>query len=428
VGGSPEQPIDLPRPSVVARILGVWWVLLAAVPFGWLTFAAFLYAGIRARRRSWLWTGGVYFVLIWGATVVASVEELPEGLRQAGGFVFLFGWPVGFIHALALTPRYLRARAARRGTLAPAVSVAPPPIPPPVPPPPPSPPSAQPSSATPPVPREPLEVPGWKRGWAGGRVRFWLLVAFDVILILGGLLFLLSDQRVALVMLLFGVGTAFTLPLFVTWRRRGSVSIAAVPDRIGRTGLYFPYSRGKQRANVVGLIFMALACAAFTAFVPELEIRLAGLLGAAVFGLNALRLAARPGVAPYIALTEEGVAARSGATTWFIPWIAITNLGPLEIRMRSAREQFVGVAVSDRALVETGRSTRFFMRLNRWLAADISYSTTGLEVDPALLLASMLFYWRHPEARSELSTQAAVDRVTRVDLFGGSPPTGSGTT
>jgi hypothetical protein len=96
--------------------------------------------------------------------------------------------------------------------------------------------------------------------------------------------------------------------------------------------------------------------------------------------------------------------------------------------MRSAREQYVGVAVTDRALVQTGRTARFFMRLNRWLAADLSYTTRGLEVDPALLLASMLFYWRHPEARSELSTQTAVDRVNRVDLFGDSRATVPGTT
>jgi hypothetical protein len=370
--------------------------------------------------------GAVYFVLIWSATLVALLDDPSEGAQQASGLVLLIVWPVSFFHALALAPGYLRAKQALGSTPTPPVAStsASPPLPPPVAIPPPPMPAATVAVPPPPVPamvalpREPTEVPGWKRGWAGGRVRFWFLLLFDVVLTIGGLLFLLSDVGVATVMLLFAIGTAFTLPLFVTWRRRGSVSFAAVPDMIGRAGLYFPYSRGKLRANVVGLIFMAFACAAFMVLVPDLELRLAGLLGTSVFGLNALRLVWRPGVPSYVTLIEEGVAARLGPSTWFVPWTAIANIGPLEIRMRSAREQYVGVAVTDRAMVQTGRTARFFMRLNRWLAADLSYTTRGLEVDPALLLASMLFYWRHPEARNELSTQAAVERANRFDLFG----------
>lgn len=275
--------------------------------------------------------------------------------------------------------------------------------------------------------REPFEVPGWKRGWGGGRVRFWATLIFDVILVVGGLLFLFSDVGVAAVMLLFGIGTAFTLPLYATWRRRGAIWTAAIPDAPGRIGLYFPYSRGKHRANVVGLLLMALSCLVFMVVIPELELRLAGMLGGVVLGMNAIRMFARPRTAPYVGLIEEGVMARVGPSSWFVPWAAITDVAPVEIRMRSAREQFVGVAVADRNLVEISRTGRGLMRLNRWLAADLSYTTRGLEVDPALLFWAMHLYWRHPQMRGELSTQTAVDRVNRLDLFDGSTESAAGT-
>ena len=275
--------------------------------------------------------------------------------------------------------------------------------------------------------REPFEVPGWKRGWGGGRVRFGATLVFDVILVLGGLLFLLSDVGIAVTMLLFGIGTAFTLPLYVTWKRRGAIWIAPIPDAPGRVGLYFPYSRGKHRANAVGLLLMALACVVFMVVVPDLELRLAGMLSGIVLGMNAIRTFARPRTAPYIGLTEEGVVARVGPSSWFVPWAAIGNVAPVEIRMRSAREQFVGVAVVDRSLVEISRTGRRLMRLNRWLAVDLSYTTRGLEVDPALLFWAMHFYWRHPEMRVELSAQTALDRVASLDLFDGSSETAAGT-
>jgi hypothetical protein len=253
------------------------------------------------------------------------------------------------------------------------------------------------------------------------------MVVFTGALVLGGLLFLLSDVRIATVMLLFGLGSAFTLPMFVIWRRNGRVSFFSVPDRPGRVGLHFPYSRGKHRSTVVGLVFMSIACAAFALFATDVETRLAGILGASVLGLNAVRVLAKPGAPPYVALLEEGIVARVGASASFVPWAAVTNVVPVEIRMRSAREQFVGVNVSDRTYVETSGWGRTLMRINRWVAADLSYTTRGLDVDPALLFYATHYYWRHAEARKELLSDSAVERVALFDLVDGSRAGDTGT-
>jgi hypothetical protein len=413
------------------RILQCWWVLFTLVPFGWLAFVAFVYAAIRARRGAWFAFAALYFVSIWGATVVGSIDQLSEGAHQAAGLVLILAWPASFIHALALTPRYLRARAERiaAARLAPGVPV--PVHPQSIPPPPVGPVSMPVAHAAVPgmaaARRDPIEVPGWSQGWAGGRVLFAFFAFFTAALILGGLLFLFSDVSVALVMLLFGLGSACTLPSFITWRRNGAVSSAAIPDRPGRIGLYFPYSRGKHRATVFGLLLMSFACAAFAWASPDIETRLAGIIGFAVLGMNAVRILAKPGAPPYVALIEEGIVARVGASASFVPWGAVIGIVPVEIRMRSAREQFVGVNVSDRTHVETSGWGRTLMRINRWVAADLSYTTRGLDVDPALLFYAAHFYWRRPELRQELSSASAVDRVTGFDLFGDSPTPGTGT-
>lgn len=81
---------DRPRP---------WWVLASFVPFGWLTFAGFLYAGARARMRLALLLAAVFM-----ATNVAGFV-IPD---DAGGAVIVLSWLAGIGASVAVAPGWQR--------------------------------------------------------------------------------------------------------------------------------------------------------------------------------------------------------------------------------------------------------------------------------------------------------------------------------
>jgi hypothetical protein len=87
------------------RLLRDWWVLLP-LTFGLLTWAAFLYVGIRARRPGWLIASFVYGAAIFVAFGVdAAVGEKKWSSTMAGLVLFaLMGG--GFAHALAIRQRF----------------------------------------------------------------------------------------------------------------------------------------------------------------------------------------------------------------------------------------------------------------------------------------------------------------------------------
>lgn len=86
-----------------------WWILFTLVPFGWLAFVSFAYAGAKANEPRWKRWAVVYLLMFWIATVIASVQELPYALRQVGGMVMLFGWAMPVVHALRIRQEYLAA-------------------------------------------------------------------------------------------------------------------------------------------------------------------------------------------------------------------------------------------------------------------------------------------------------------------------------
>jgi len=77
-----------------------WWVLLA-VPLGLTTWAAFLYAGIRTRKRSLLGFAALYAATLSGWLVLDAGNA--HGAREAVGAVLaLATWIGGLAHALAI--------------------------------------------------------------------------------------------------------------------------------------------------------------------------------------------------------------------------------------------------------------------------------------------------------------------------------------
>ena len=80
--------------------LASWWVLLPFVPLGQLSWTAFLYAGVRARKPSWFAFAALYFALGVGGLVVAEFASF-------GFWLVLGSWVASIVHGLAIRGEYL---------------------------------------------------------------------------------------------------------------------------------------------------------------------------------------------------------------------------------------------------------------------------------------------------------------------------------
>jgi hypothetical protein len=75
-----------------------WWVALTLVPLALTGWGAFIYAGVRGRKRGWVAFGLAYFVL----TVVGWVLAQADSLNGLAGAIILITWAATFVHALAI--------------------------------------------------------------------------------------------------------------------------------------------------------------------------------------------------------------------------------------------------------------------------------------------------------------------------------------
>ena len=78
------------------------WLLLT-LPLGITTFAAFLYIGIRARRRRWLAWAGVYLATLAGWLVLSAPEHTSGTADGVGAVLWLVTWIGGGVHALVVS-------------------------------------------------------------------------------------------------------------------------------------------------------------------------------------------------------------------------------------------------------------------------------------------------------------------------------------
>ena len=99
---------DEHAPSRGREIAASAWILLTLVPLGWLAWGALVYAGARARKRSWVAFGLVYLALIWGGTIVAGVDSLEDTtVEDVSVGIWLFSWFATLVHALVIRRPYL---------------------------------------------------------------------------------------------------------------------------------------------------------------------------------------------------------------------------------------------------------------------------------------------------------------------------------
>ena len=74
---------------------------------GWFAWGGILYAGVRARHRSWVVFGLVYAALIIGGTWITGVAEDGSAIENAGVSAWLLAWFATFVHALVIRRDYL---------------------------------------------------------------------------------------------------------------------------------------------------------------------------------------------------------------------------------------------------------------------------------------------------------------------------------
>jgi hypothetical protein len=85
------------------------WVLTSLIPFGWVTWAGFLWAGFRAKQPAWVLAGFVYLAITAGTLIVTSLDDNENGLDDNLGYVVMFSaWAVGILHAFLTRKPYLR--------------------------------------------------------------------------------------------------------------------------------------------------------------------------------------------------------------------------------------------------------------------------------------------------------------------------------
>ncbi len=85
------------------------WVLTSLIPFGWVTWAGFGYAGFRARRPAWVVAGAVYLAITVATLFVTSLDDNTKGVDDNVGYIVMFSaWGVGICHAFLSRKAYLR--------------------------------------------------------------------------------------------------------------------------------------------------------------------------------------------------------------------------------------------------------------------------------------------------------------------------------
>ncbi|BCK52398.1 hypothetical protein NWFMUON74_01700 [Nocardia wallacei] len=115
----------------------------------------------------------------------------------------------------------------------------------------------------------------------------------------------------------------------------------------------------------------------------------------------------------FLAISEYGISQGLGHTTRTLSWSDVGAVQP--ILLNSNHTVRIVPIPGAKIHVDTGKS--LVDRMQRGLLeGSIDVPVAALGIDPALALHLVRYYWQHPEARGELTSAAAVDRMRRGDL------------
>jgi hypothetical protein len=281
---------------------------------------------------------------------------------------------------------------------------------------------------------------GWTRPFAGGWGQFAFMVVVGGLLSAGGLVMALTgrgaERGAGAATSLFFFACLLTAPLFAPGRRGGRLRLETlrVGDRHER-GILVPYS-GLRMAMVLGATAcLALASLGFVVFADAFAddpgespwpVRLVGAVGTMFFGVGGFMLARRGwGRRWWLLLAPSAVVMAMGGARTVVPWEAIQQVRATEVtthvRGVAVREPLVGIDVSDPQAIQTGPLERLLLPLNRRLAADITLPIRTLDIDPLRLYEALRYYHQHPQARSELATEAGLARMQHGQFTSAQP-------
>jgi DNA uptake protein ComE-like DNA-binding protein len=105
------------------ELLASAWVLAPLASLGFLAWAGFLYAGIRARHRPWIVAAVVYLVAFLSGFALPRDEG---GATAWAGFLFMAVWVAASVHAFIARPEFLIRLDARLSGVVEGVSPPPP--------------------------------------------------------------------------------------------------------------------------------------------------------------------------------------------------------------------------------------------------------------------------------------------------------------
>lgn len=90
------------------RLRSKAWLVLAAVPLGFTTWAAFLYIGVRARRPQWLAWAGIYAATLAGYAILDNPAHPSSTAKGLAAGLALLTWIGGGVHAIAVSSDAVR--------------------------------------------------------------------------------------------------------------------------------------------------------------------------------------------------------------------------------------------------------------------------------------------------------------------------------
>jgi hypothetical protein len=208
-------------------------------------------------------------------------------------------------------------------------------------------------------------------------------------------------------------------------RRRGMSAVRhGLVAGIDEPGLLIPYSRAVATTAVLVPVAVLLVTApAMVLFLLALlvdGVHIEVLAPLAVFTAGTIYLVwllaevARKRLAlGLLALTPSGVCHRSWAFRSYVPWTAITSVSTGQTR----EGPLITMAVFANTEPRFHQTSRLWKQDEFRLAPHIAIKTAYLAVDPALAYHALAYYHAHPNARPELATTTALDRLRTARLL-----------
>ena len=104
----PDRPLSGDGPTPLRRFAESLWVAVPALTLGWLAGAAFLYAGLRARKPVWAGFGALYGITgILGRVLLPGSDATGAGIEDVGLALSAGTLAVATAHALFIRRAYL---------------------------------------------------------------------------------------------------------------------------------------------------------------------------------------------------------------------------------------------------------------------------------------------------------------------------------